>query len=139
MFRSEHGFLWMPRHPISQDRPDTFLELGLPDQFALFADATALPDGLRYAAEFFDELFGRHAQKRRSKFIAALAELQDALGALNDVTVARRTAQVAAGDNGVLAIRAGQVMRRRDRSETHLLRKAVRAYECWLDAKPFWH
>ena len=94
---------------------------------------------LRYAAEFFDELFGRHAQKRRSKFIAALAELQDVLGSLNDVIVARRTARVAAGDNGVLAIRAGQVMRRRDRSETHLLRKAVRAYDCWRDAKPFWH
>jgi triphosphatase len=93
---------------------------------------------LRYAAEFFDKLFGKHAQKRRSKFIGALAELQDALGALNDLTVARRTARVAAGDNGTLAVRARQMMSVHDRNDSHLLAKAVRTYERWLRARPFW-
>jgi len=31
----------------------------LPDQFALFADAPALPDGLRYAADFIPEAVER--------------------------------------------------------------------------------
>ena len=78
---------------------------------------------LRYAAEFFDKLFGKHTQKRLLKFIGALAELQDAPGALNDVTVARRTARVAAGDNGAPAVRAGQMMSVHDRNESHLLRQ----------------
>ena len=93
---------------------------------------------LRYAAEFFDKLFGKHAQKQPSKFIDALAELQDALGALNDVTVARRTACVAVGDNAALAVRARQMMTVHDRNDSHLLAKAVRTYERWHRAKPFW-
>lgn len=39
---------------------------------------------LRYAAEFFREAFGRKESRR---FIIALAELQDCLGALNDAAV----------------------------------------------------
>jgi alkylated DNA repair dioxygenase AlkB len=35
------------------------LEFRLPDQFALFADAPALPDGLRYAADFIPEAVER--------------------------------------------------------------------------------
>lgn len=31
----------------------------MPDQFALFADAPALPDGLRYAADFISEAIER--------------------------------------------------------------------------------
>ena len=31
----------------------------MPDQFALFADAPALPDGLRYAADFIPEAVER--------------------------------------------------------------------------------
>ena len=43
---------------------------------------------LRYAAEFFGELFrGKRASKRRRKFIAALEHLQDGLGDLNDIMV----------------------------------------------------
>ena len=42
---------------------------------------------LRYATEFFDSL---HAGKRARPYLAALKELQDALGHLNDVAVAER-------------------------------------------------
>jgi inorganic triphosphatase YgiF len=42
---------------------------------------------LRYAAEFFAPLF---SAKRARRFAAALAELQDVLGALNDATVTSR-------------------------------------------------
>lgn len=42
---------------------------------------------LRYAAEFFRPFFGR---KQSRQFIAALAELQDSLGALNDASMGTR-------------------------------------------------
>jgi triphosphatase len=40
---------------------------------------------LRYATEFFVNLFPKHV-KRRKATLAALEKLQDALGALNDLT-----------------------------------------------------
>jgi inorganic triphosphatase YgiF len=44
---------------------------------------------LRYTAEFFTALYDRKGEKRpRKRFIAALEELQDHLGALNDLAVA---------------------------------------------------
>jgi hypothetical protein len=61
---------------------------------------------LRYAAEFFAETFGRHSKAHRSKFIASLAKLQDALGDLNDLTVAHQTLLEAAGENAALAFRS---------------------------------
>jgi inorganic triphosphatase YgiF len=46
---------------------------------------------LRYTAEFFADLYGRKRQKaRRKRFIAALRDFQDQLGALNDLVTARR-------------------------------------------------
>ena len=42
---------------------------------------------LRYAAEFFEASIGK---KRTKPYLAALKELQDALGHLNDVAVAER-------------------------------------------------
>ena len=45
---------------------------------------------LRYSAEFFAALFGRKREAARQKhFVAALNELQDQLGALNDLVTAR--------------------------------------------------
>jgi CHAD domain-containing protein len=46
---------------------------------------------LRYAAEFFRSLYGR---KRAAKFIAALADLQDCLGAINDAVIGQQLAIV---------------------------------------------
>ena len=44
---------------------------------------------LRYAAEFFGDLFDEKREKRRrARFLAALEELQDQLGALNDLATA---------------------------------------------------
>jgi triphosphatase len=44
---------------------------------------------LRYAAEFFTSLYDRKGEKRpRKRFIAALEDLQDHLGALNDFAIA---------------------------------------------------
>jgi triphosphatase len=93
---------------------------------------------LRYAAEFFAEAFGRHSKARRSKFIASLAKLQDALGDLNDLTVGHQTLIEAAEEDAALAFR-GECQGEHDWDEGRLLQKAVRAYKDWRQAKPFWH
>ena len=93
---------------------------------------------LRYAAEFFAETFGRHAKKRRAKFIASLAKLQDALGDLNDLTIAHRTLLKIAGEDAALAFRSERAVDKRDRDEAHLLRMAVSAYKDWRRGKTFW-
>jgi CHAD domain-containing protein len=49
---------------------------------------------LRYATEFFVDLFGK---KRARPYRAALMQLQDTLGALNDASVAARVAREIAG------------------------------------------
>ena len=49
---------------------------------------------LRYATEFFADLFGK---KRARAYRAALMQLQDTLGALNDASVAARVAREIAG------------------------------------------
>ena len=61
---------------------------------------------LRYAAEFFGELFPAHAVKR---FTARLADLQDDLGELNDLAVAPARLHpllAGIGDSSAVAVRA---------------------------------
>lgn len=49
---------------------------------------------LRYAAEFFESLFGKgKAQADRKEFLESLKRLQDALGQLNDTAVQEKVAQ----------------------------------------------
>jgi triphosphatase len=93
---------------------------------------------LRYAGEFFAETFEGHSKSRRSKFIASLAKLQDALGNLNDLTVAHQTLLEVAGEDAALASRAEGLVGEHDRDEPRLLQKAVRAYKEWRRVKPFW-
>ena len=94
---------------------------------------------LRYAGEFFARTFSGSARKQYLKFIASLAALQDALGDLNDMATARRSALAVAGRSPELAFRAGLVVGGRDRDEPRLLAVAVRAYARWAGARPFWH
>jgi triphosphatase len=92
---------------------------------------------LRYAAEFLAETFGRHSKGRRSKYIALLARLQDALGDLNDLTAAHQTL-LKAGEDAALATHSGGAAGQGGRREARLLQKAVRAYKDWRRAKTFW-
>jgi CHAD domain-containing protein len=78
---------------------------------------------LRYAAEFFQSLYPSAAMQR---YIGRLTSLQDALGRLNDASVARRmlsrTAKAGTVDAGLVEatrlartrLRAGTVKDRRD-------------------------
>lgn len=92
---------------------------------------------LRYAAEFFADLFP--APRRRPRYLKALERLQDTLGELNDLAVARdRIPGEAALDHAVVAFAAGRVIGRRERDEAVLLAAAIKACGRFHDAKPFW-
>lgn len=92
---------------------------------------------LRYAAEFFADLFP--VRRRRARYLKALERLQDRLGALNDLAVARdRIPGKAALDDAEVAFAAGRVIGRRERDEAALLASAVKACGRFHDARPFW-
>ena len=96
---------------------------------------------LRYAAEFFADLFpGKQAAKRRDKFLAALERLQDGLGDLNDIavhedimgaTARRRTSRK-------LAFAAGLVTGREDARLDAAMATATEAHAKLAKLKPFW-
>ncbi len=96
---------------------------------------------LRYGIEFFAGLFpGKKAKGRREAFVKALARLQEELGGLNDIAVARATAldAVQACGAGHAAFAAGLVVGGHAAETRRRLRKAARLHAELADAKPFW-
>lgn len=92
---------------------------------------------LRYAAEFFADLFP--ARRRRKRYLKALERMQDSLGALNDLAVARdRIPGEAHLDDAEVAFAAGRVIGRRERDEAALLTASVKSCRGLQDTKPFW-
>ncbi|SFM26496.1 CYTH and CHAD domain-containing protein [Methylobacterium pseudosasicola] len=85
---------------------------------------------LRYGAEFFSELYPKKkARRRQDKFGAALSDLQDHLGALNDLETARTMTESLGGPPMPDAD---------DASSQDLLNAAADARAELLDVKPFW-
>jgi inorganic triphosphatase YgiF len=93
---------------------------------------------LRYAAEFFKALY---PAKRVARYVKALEDLQDILGALNDAAVVDRLlAEVAAGGGrptaqGIDGLVRGWVAA----VAQHELARFRRAWREFADAKPFWN
>ncbi|MBX3483458.1 CYTH and CHAD domain-containing protein [Phenylobacterium sp.] len=93
---------------------------------------------LRYAAAFFGDAFPKHP-RRRAGFIAALKALQDRLGELNDMAVARAVAARAVGRrSGELAFAAGLEVGRLTKGEDSLLDAANDTFKAYRKVKPFW-
>jgi inorganic triphosphatase YgiF len=93
---------------------------------------------LRYAAAFFAEAFPKHP-KRRERFLAALKDLQDQLGELNDIAVARRVAMGAVGRrSGEVAFAAGLEVGRLSRDEKATLKRADNALKAFRKVRVFW-
>jgi triphosphatase len=93
---------------------------------------------LRYAAAFFGEAFTKHP-KRRTRFIACLRALQDQLGELNDMAVARSVAMRAVGRrSGELAFAAGLEVGRLTNNENDVLDAANDAFRAYRKVRPFW-
>ena len=89
---------------------------------------------LRYASEFFEALFQRKQEKRRYKrFTAALEEVQDRLGRLNDLATVPATLEKVgiAGDPDAAALLGHD-----DRDA--LVEASAEALEELVDAKRFW-
>ncbi len=100
---------------------------------------------LRYASEFFSELFaGRKHRKRYQDFIAALGDLQARLGDLNDIQNEQEIAAELASHKATLASRSrvghAAVAQLGDQNKrtAALLISACEAHRRFLDAKPFW-
>jgi len=98
---------------------------------------------MRYAAEFFTDLFsGKRATKRREKFLRALERLQDGLGDLNDIAVHEKliagmgTRRPRNGRKRAFA--AGLLTGREDARFDSAAAAAVAAYDKFARRKPFW-
>jgi triphosphatase len=94
---------------------------------------------LRYAAEFFEGLYGR---KRTRPYLGALKGLQDALGHLNDVAVAESlTADLigrAETAPRALALGSGMVLGWLARGQAEVEPRTQAAWQHFVDRKPFW-
>jgi inorganic triphosphatase YgiF len=97
---------------------------------------------LRYAADVFIGLF-RHPKRART-FVAALKEVQDALGELNDISVGERLAHEAAvapdraGAGADSAFAAGRITGAQKARIAPLLDRAEAAVGALDDVRPFW-
>ena len=92
---------------------------------------------LRYAAEFFSGLYPRKASRR---YLQALADLQDELGALNDQAVTGRLLeQIGAGGRDLLRCRASGVIIGWIACKTRLqMAGMVRVWKRFNRCKVFW-
>jgi|GEM_PF-4196795 len=88
---------------------------------------------LRYSLEFLGILYD---DRRLSKALAHLVELQQILGLLNDVVTAHRL--VADLHNPAAARAGGIVVGWNHRDSEQKLRHLVRAWDDFCDLKPFW-
>ena len=104
---------------------------------------------LRYASEFFGGTFpGKKARRKQKEFIAALQELQETLGDLNDISVhegiterlAEAKKQNAKGKHRAVnkAFAAGRLSGREEARIVPVLSDAERAYARFAKARPFW-
>ena len=99
---------------------------------------------LTYSSEFFESLFaGRKVKKRLSGFKNPLKELQDSLGALNDIAVHQKLATkfatgYAPGKRRARSFAAGVVSGREQSEIEPLLKAAAKATRKFEHARPFW-
>lgn len=93
---------------------------------------------LRYAAEFFGGAF-HGAGKRRQRYGRAVKDLQNLLGALNDLAmIERRTLQFVGEKSPALAYAAGRIIGERRSTEAELLAAAAKANAAVRTVRPFW-
>ena len=102
---------------------------------------------LRYGAEFFVSLYpGRKARRRHKAFAAALSDLQDHLGGLNDLATAHAVMAGLADGSGPLPealdgqalFAAGLATADSEAKAGDLLAGAAEAHGRLTDLKPFW-
>jgi triphosphatase len=100
---------------------------------------------LRYASEFFKDVFpGKGTARRRKRFVGCLKALQDVLGDLNDIRVnvgvtrdfvRRRSSKVG---GGLLVFAAGRVLGREEARRAAAMKTAQAAFARFRRAESFW-
>jgi CHAD domain-containing protein len=93
---------------------------------------------LRYATEFFSTLYRGSRRKARKRFSGALEDLQEALGALNDVTVGRALSEQLTSGQPEAAYAAGLAMGLQQAREAALTKTARKAHRKLMQAGRFW-
>jgi CHAD domain-containing protein len=95
---------------------------------------------LRYATEFFAATFpDETSAKRRTESLAALKDLQDALGNLNDLATRHRLMVDSLGDKAKAVEQAADSSNEDpDKKAESLLHKAEQALARFADTKSFW-
>jgi len=91
---------------------------------------------LRYAAEFFESLFGR--QRAMRAYIRTLAALQDGLGGFNDLAAASRQIDLLHANDGALALAAGFVRGWFAHAACASIDHAQESEKILKALKPFW-
>jgi triphosphatase len=91
---------------------------------------------LRYAAEFFESLFGR--QRAARDYVRTLAALQDTLGGFNDLAAANRQIDLLHANDGALALAAGFVRGWFARAAIESVEQAHKSEKILKALKPFW-
>lgn len=97
---------------------------------------------LRYGAEFFAGLYtGKKAAKRHRAFLAALEDLQDGLGDLNDIATGHEILGELSGTEagaGSALFAAGMTAADIEARTRKLVASAAAAHETLIDVRPFW-
>jgi triphosphatase len=104
---------------------------------------------LRYASEFFADVFpSKKSTRRQKKFVTKLEAMQDALGDLNDIAVHEQLAKrtIESHDprlerierRSKKAFAAGRLSGREAARVESVLKDAKRAYRAFAKARPFW-
>jgi triphosphatase len=94
---------------------------------------------LRYAVEFFAGAFRKGRGGRLNRYRQCVRALQDRLGELNDIAVARsKTPRFFGGRGTEAAFAAGLVVGRRERAEPELRLATESAFAAFRHAKVFW-
>lgn len=92
---------------------------------------------LRYASEFFSGAFGR--PRRQKRFLRALAKLQDGLGRLHDAAVSPQLMLcLVRGKSAKAGFAAGLIVANRRSSARIAERTALKSFDVFNAAKPFW-
>ncbi len=95
---------------------------------------------LRYGTEFFASLYADKKAKRHREFASALSNIQDALGALNDIATGHELLEGIADskvDRSVV-FAAGLTAAEGDDTASRFLADAKKAHEDLIEARPFW-
>ncbi|MFN9927587.1 MAG: CHAD domain-containing protein [Phenylobacterium sp.] len=93
---------------------------------------------MRYASAFFAATWPEHP-RRKARYRLALKDLQDRLGAINDLSVAAGVAnQMASRVTHDLAFAAGLEAGRLERASQDALETARKALKAFRRQRPFW-